>query len=174
MTTELRPLTAPVALPPAGPAWYGAVMGTGILATLTQTLAPGSGVAPALLAIGWILLVGLTGGFAVRSVRVPGTLAASIRVGQLPLWGMVSMGVLSIGPATATVLPAWIPTLAGPAVLADVVLWIAGHGARVGHCYRIHGPAGPGRRRSRRARSGAWPSCRRWCPPPPAPAWCRT
>jgi len=126
MTTELRPVTASVALPPAGPAWFGAVMGTGILATLTQTLAPGSGVAPVLLVVGWILLIGLTGGFVVRSVRLPGTLAASVRSGSLPLWGLVAMGLLSIGSATATVLPSWIPTLAGPAVLADGLLWIAG------------------------------------------------
>ena len=72
-------------------------------------------------------------------MRVPGTLAASVRVGQLPLWGMVSMGVLSVGSATATVLPAWIPALSGPAVLTDGVLWIAGTLARVGHCYRLHG-----------------------------------
>lgn len=125
MTTALRPAIA-VTLPPAGPAWYGAVMGTGILATLTQTLAPGSWAARALLVIGWLLLAGLTVGFAVRTVRSPGAFAASIRVGQLPLWGMVSMGVLSIGSATATVLPSWVPALAGPAVLADGVLWIAG------------------------------------------------
>lgn len=126
MTTALRPATVLAILPPAGPAWYGAVMGTGILATLTQTLAPASWAARALLVIGWILLIGLTAGFAVRSVRCPGTLTASLRVGQLPLWGMVSMGVLSVGAATATVLPPWVPALAGPAVLVDGALWIAG------------------------------------------------
>src|SRR6478752_7840448 len=125
MTTALRPMTASVALPPAGPAWYGAVMGTGILATLTQTLAPGSAVARVLLVIGWALLIGLTSGFVVRSVRYPGTLTA--RGGeQLPLWGMVAMGLLSVGAATATVLPAWIPTLSGTGVLIDGVLWILG------------------------------------------------
>lgn len=125
MTTPLRPAIA-VTLPPAGPAWYGAVMGTGILATLTQTLAPGPWAARALLVIGWFLLVGLTAGFAARSARCPGTLTASLRVGQLPLWGMVSMGLLSIGSATAAVLPSWAPALAGAAVLADGLLWIAG------------------------------------------------
>lgn len=126
MTTALRPLTTSVALPPAGPAWYGAVMGTGILATLTQTLAPGSGVAPVLLVIGWTLLLGLTGAFLVRWVRSPGTLTASVRPGPLPLWGMVAMGLLSVGAATATVLPSWIPNLAGTGVLLDGGLWILG------------------------------------------------
>ena len=126
MTTALRPLTTPVALPPAGPAWYGAVMGTGILATLTQTLAPGSWPARVLLVVGWTLLLGLTGAFAVRSVRSPGTLTASLRPGPLPLWGMVAMGLLSVGAATATVLPGWVPDLAGTAVLLDGGLWILG------------------------------------------------
>lgn len=126
MTTALRPPTTPVALPPAGPAWYGAVMGTGILATLTQTLAPGSWVAPVLLVIGCTLLLGLTGAFLVRSVRSPGTLTASVRPGPLPLWGMVAMGLLSVGAATATVLPGWMPTLAATGMLIDGGLWILG------------------------------------------------
>ena len=113
-------------LPPAGPAWYGAVMGTGILATLTQTLAPGAWTAPVWLALGWALLVGLTAGFALRCVRRPGRLAGSLRPDQLPLWGMVAMGLLSVGAATATVLPAWLPGLAGAAVVADGLLWVAG------------------------------------------------
>ncbi len=126
MTTALRPLTTPVALPPAGPAWYGAVMGTGILATLTQTLAPGSALAPVVLVIGWALLLGLTGALLVRLVRSPGTLTASVRPGQLPLWGMVAMGLLSVGAATATVLPASRPVLAGAGVPIDAGLWILG------------------------------------------------
>jgi len=39
---------------------------------------------------------------------------------------MVAMGLLSVGAATATVLPAWIPTLSGTGVLIDGVLWILG------------------------------------------------
>ena len=113
-------------LPPAGPAWYGAVMGTGILATLTQTLAPAAWTAPVWLALGWALLVGLSAVFARRCVRRPGTLAGSLRPDQLPLWGMVAMGLLSVGAATATVLPAWLPGLAGAAVVADGLLWVAG------------------------------------------------
>jgi tellurite resistance protein TehA-like permease len=126
MTTALRPAAAAVTLPSAGPAWFGAVMGTGILATLTQTLVPGSWAALALLVVGWVLLVGLSGGFAVRSVRSPGTLTASLRAAQLPLWGMVAMGLLSLGAATATVLPPWVPALSGVAVVVDGALWVAG------------------------------------------------
>ncbi|WP_420124026.1 TDT family transporter [Nakamurella sp.] len=113
-------------LPPAGPAWYGAVMGTGILATLTQTLAPGAWTARLWLVLGWALLVGLTAAFARRCGRRPGTLAGSLRPDQLPLWGMVAMGLLSVGAATATVLPPWWPAATGAAVLADGLLWVAG------------------------------------------------
>ena len=115
-----------IALPPVGPAWYGAVMGTGILAALTQILGPGLLVARILLVIGWLLLIGLTAGFARRAARHPDTLGGSVRVGALPQWGMVSMGLLSVGSATATVLPPWLPSLAGAAVLADGALWILG------------------------------------------------
>jgi tellurite resistance protein TehA-like permease len=121
---DLRPTRT--ALPPVGPAWYGAVMGTAILAALTQTLLPGLGVARVLLVLGWLLLAGLTAGFAVRARRHPGTLAASARVGALPLWGMVSMGVLAVGSATAAVLPSWVPALAGVAVGVDALLWVLG------------------------------------------------
>lgn len=127
MSTTLLPQPATrTALPPVGPAWFGAAMGTGILATITQTLAPDLWVARGLLVIGWLLLVGLTVGFATRSVRSPGVLAASVRVGPLPLWGMVSMGPLAVGSATAAVLSSWWPALAGPAVLIDGILWTLG------------------------------------------------
>src|SRR5690349_19263073 len=107
-STLLDPRPTRTALPPVGPAWYGAVMGTAILATLTQTLLPGLGVARVLLVLGWLLLAGLTVGFAVRARRHPGTLADSARIGALPLWGMVSMGALAVGSATAAVLPSWV------------------------------------------------------------------
>lgn len=127
MTTTLsREPAGTVTLPPAGPAWYGAAMGTGILATLTQTLAPGSWAARVWLVLGWGLLIGLTAGFAVRCRRRPGTLTGSLRPTQLPLWGMVAMGLLAVGAATATVLPSWWPALAGAAVVADGVLWMSG------------------------------------------------
>ena len=125
-TTQLALRPTRTAMPPVGPAWYGAVMGTAILATLTQILVPGLWVARVLLALGWLLLVGLTAGFAARAVRHPGTLAASVRVGALPLWGMVSMGMLAVGSATATVLPPWAPVLTDLAVIVDAILWVLG------------------------------------------------
>jgi tellurite resistance protein TehA-like permease len=125
-TTLLGPRQVRTVLPPVGPAWYGAVMGTAILATLTQTLVPGLWMARVLLVLGWLLLVGMTAGFAARAVRQPGTLAASLRVGALPLWGMVSMGVLAVGSATAAVLPSWVPALADVAVVLDGIGWVLG------------------------------------------------
>jgi tellurite resistance protein TehA-like permease len=71
-------------------------------------------------------MAGLTVGFAARVVRCPGAFTTSVRVGQLPLWGMVSMGLLSVGAATAAVLPPWFPALTGPAVLVDGLLWTLG------------------------------------------------
>lgn len=125
-STLLAPRPTRTALAAVGPAWYGAVMGTAILATLTQTLVPGLWAGRVLLVLAWSLLVGLTAGFAVRARRHPGTLAASVRVGALPLWGMVSMGVLAVGSATAAVLPSWVPALAGLAVGVDALLWVLG------------------------------------------------
>src|SRR5690349_16080681 len=125
-STLLDPRPTRTALPAVGPAWYGAVMGTAILTTLTQTLVPGLWVAQVLLVLSWLLLVGLTAGFAAHTRRHPGTLAASVRVGALPLWGMVSMGMLAVGSATAAVLPAWAPALAGVAVGLDAALWVLG------------------------------------------------
>jgi tellurite resistance protein TehA-like permease len=127
MTTVLRTRPTTRSGPaPVGPAWYGAVMGTGILATVTQTLVPDVWVARGLLVIGWLLLLGLTFGFVARTVRCPAVFTASLRVAHLPLWGMVSMGLLSVGSATATVLPPWLPAFAWPAVLVDEVLWTLG------------------------------------------------
>ena len=125
-STQLAPRPTRTALPPVGPAWYGAVMGTAILATLTQTLLPGLWLARALLVFGWLLLVGLTAGFASRAVHHPGTLTASLGVQALPLWGMVSMGLLAVGSATATVLPSWMPALTDAAVVLDGIVWVLG------------------------------------------------
>nr|WP_312607381.1 TDT family transporter [Kocuria rhizophila] len=118
-------------LPPAGPQWYGSLMGTGIAATLTQTLGgdlPGArGLAVALLVVGWCVFVGLTAAFGLRIVRRPAVLADTIRdLPVLATWGMVSMGVLSLGSATATVVPAHWPALASAAWAVDGVLWTVG------------------------------------------------
>lgn len=127
-------MTQPVGsppLPPAGPPWYGSVMGTAILATLLQTLSvhlPGaSTVAVVLLGVAWALLVGLTAGFSVRILADRAVLSESVRTTAAQVtWGMVSMGILAAGSATATVIPAHWPTLTGPAFAVDAVLWAVG------------------------------------------------
>ena len=117
MTTSLLTpsTTAParrvehLTLPPAGPAWFPSVMGTGILATLLATYAGGGPVhaaAEALLVVAWLLLLGLGGGFVARAVRRPARLRASVATpADRALWGTVAMGVLSVGSATLAVAP---------------------------------------------------------------------
>ncbi len=118
-------------LPPLGPAWYPAVMGTGILGTLLQTSAerfPGAHPAALVpLVLSWGLLVVLTGGFAARIARDRAAFTTTVRdVGTAPLWGTVAMGVLSVGSCTATVVPAWWPGLAEVAWRVDGLLWVVG------------------------------------------------
>lgn len=118
-------------VPPPGPQWYGCLMGTGIAATLTQTLGgdlPGArALAVVLLVTGWFVFVGLTAAFAARIARRPAVLAQTIRdLPVLATWGMVSMGILALGSATATVVPAHWPSLASPAWVVDGVLWSVG------------------------------------------------
>ena len=125
-------------VPPAGPVWFGSVMGTGILSTLlgreathaTALLVP----ATALLAVGVLLLLGLTAGFGVRVIRDRAAFTATLRDGAiLPTWGTVAMGILSVGSAVLTVLPqlgARAPT-GGPAAWVVVLAagsWAAGTG----------------------------------------------
>ena len=70
-----RPAGRPaVAAPPAaGPAWFGSVMGSGILSTLLHLHSdriPGAGAASeVLLVVAWALMTGLTLAFAARCVR---------------------------------------------------------------------------------------------------------
>ncbi|QKE83422.1 TDT family transporter [Arthrobacter sp. NEB 688] len=123
--------TTATTLPPAGPAWYPAVMGTGILATLLQAHAGGSaalhGAALVVVAIAWAVLLGLTAAFATRVVTRPGTLRASVTdLATLPLWGTVAMGLLSVGAATAAVLPGSSAAELVDPVAVDAVLWVAG------------------------------------------------
>ena len=119
------------AVPGPGPAWFGAVMGTGILATLLQLHAvhvPASGlVAPAVLGLAWVLLLGLGAGFWRSVARDRDVWTRSARqADMIPLWGLVSMGLLAVGSATHTVVDAHAPGLGTIALAVDAALWAAG------------------------------------------------
>ncbi len=130
--TVHRPTPAPgPSLPPAGPAWYPAAMGTGILSTLLQLHSGRSAVlhplAVGVLAIGWVVLVGLSAAYARRIAADRAALTSTLTdTATLPLWGTVSMGLLAVGAATLAVLPSVAPAAAGPAVILDAVLWAVG------------------------------------------------
>lgn len=132
-TIEDRTITAriaPAPRVPMGPPWWGAVMGTGILGTLTQLHAgstpAGAGLARFFLVCGWAMMVSFTLGFLVRIVRRRGAWTASITGVGSSAWGMVSMGILAVGAATGTVLPAWDPRLSAAAWTADEIAWTIG------------------------------------------------
>jgi tellurite resistance protein TehA-like permease len=115
---------------PMGPPWWGAVMGTGIVSTLTQlhagTSAVGLGLARFFLICGWAAMVGFSAGFLARIVDSTDAWRTSITGVGSSAWGMVSMGMLAVGSATATVLPTWAPGLAAAAWCADEALWSTG------------------------------------------------
>ena len=134
MSTDLLPaprLAGAPTLPAPGPAWFGSVMGTAILATLLQLVAGhvhgGVLASRVLLVVAWALLIGLTAAFARRCLADTTTLRDSLH-GLVPMaqWGMVSMGLLAVGSATSTVLPVWAPALAATAWAVDAVTWVAG------------------------------------------------
>lgn len=104
-------------------------MGTGILATLTQlhvgSSVVGAACATCLLTLGWLLILVLCVGFFYCCLRHRGTFrAATIGVAG-SAWGMVSMGILAVGAATPTVVPATSPW-SSTAWLVDAVLWVVG------------------------------------------------
>lgn len=82
-------------LPPPGPAWAGSLMGTSILATLCEAHGLFS-FAVAALAFATVVLLVLTAGWALR--REPGWDADAMAP-----WGMMSMGVMSLGSAATSV-----------------------------------------------------------------------
>ncbi len=122
--------TRPV-LPPAGPAWFSSVMGTGILATLLGQQATGH---PALvlasvgvLAVAALLLLGLGAAFVVRIVIDRSALRSTVTdPAVVPLWGTVSMGLLAVGAAVLTVTPLLSPAALPVAVGIDGALWGVG------------------------------------------------
>lgn len=110
---------APTLLPqPAGPPWWGSVMGTAILANLASLHGYP---APAwlILAIAWILLIAQSVGFARRVHHDRTVLTDALTIpGEATGWGMVSMGILAVGAATAQIIPdTW---------GIDAVLWTIG------------------------------------------------
>lgn len=126
------PSTTPAPkLPPIGPVWFPAAMGTGILANLLQTHSdhlPGAGAAAVVvLAIAWAVLVTLIVGYIVRISLSRDAFSITLRDStQTPMWGTVSMGILSVGSATATIVPAHWPHLTDAAWHIDTVTWIVG------------------------------------------------
>lgn len=106
-------------------------MGTGILASLLQLqsgrVAAFGSVAPVFLALGWLLLLGLGAGFTRSVVGGAGVWSRSVRdASMLPLWGMVSMGLMAVGSATFTVVEAHAPGMAAWALGVDAALWTVG------------------------------------------------
>lgn len=118
-------------LPPAGPAWFSSVMGTGILALLVELhlgRTPIGGLAAiALLMLAWALLLGLGGAFMARCHRNRRALQASCAgPAGAAAWGTVSMGILSVGSATLKVAAAQGGSLAAVGQCVDAVLWTVG------------------------------------------------
>ncbi|MDY5404509.1 MAG: TDT family transporter [Trueperella sp.] len=126
------PSTTPAPkLPAIGPAWFPATMGTGILANLLQTHAerlPGASCAAVIvLAIAWALLITLIVGYIVRISLSRDAFSITLRDStQTPMWGTVSMGILSVGSATTTIVPAHWPRLTDAAWRVDTVTWLVG------------------------------------------------
>lgn len=127
--TFTKPVT--ISPPPAGPAWFGAVMGTGIISTLSvahidwwpfcKYLSVG------FLIIGWLILIGLTAGFCYRIIKDRTAITNSIfDFTQAPMWGMVAMGYLAIGSATSTTGPLWWPQYSHTFWVVDGLLWTIG------------------------------------------------
>ena len=90
--TSTRPQTQPSSnLPSPGPAWAGSLMGTSILATLSNMHGVPI-VSPLLLVLGVGILCTLVAGW--WHYREPGFSSQS-----MPQWGMTSMGILALGSA---------------------------------------------------------------------------
>lgn len=118
-------------VPAASPAWYGSVMGSAILGTLselrTDVIPFGHTLAVGFWLIACTLLVVLTVSFVARIARDRAAFRASVaNPVAMAQWGMVSMGVLAVGSATSAVLPAISSGLSDAAWRADLVLWAIG------------------------------------------------
>lgn len=131
-STVERPARMPrIALPPAGPAWYASIMGTGILSSLLHIHAPqlpgANYVAIVLLAVSWVLLLGVSGCFLRRIIADSKALTSTLRDATvLPLWGTVSMAILSIESATFIVVPSFWPQSIHAVIILDMTMWVIG------------------------------------------------
>lgn len=106
-------------------------MGSAILATLselrTDVVSFGHPLAVLFWCVAACLLVLLTGVFALRVARDREAFDASVATpAAAAQWGMVSMGVLAFGSATAGVLPRLDASLSSTAWHVDLVLWFLG------------------------------------------------
>ena len=118
-----------IKLPPAGPSWFPAVMGTAILATLLHlhhTFLPGTQVLALFpFILSWVMLFHLTAIFVFHTIQDKNAFFNTIRNQNLiPMWGTVAMGILSVGSATFTILPYWLPTASQFAFWVDLIFWI--------------------------------------------------
>lgn len=122
--------TSPIARFPMGPPWWGAVMGSGIIGTLTQlhvgNTAIGEDLAHFFLIVGWVLMLSFAIAFIIRGMRSPGIWRASMIGVAASAWGMVSMGIVAVGAATATIIPAWNEHSSAQAWQADKIVWTIG------------------------------------------------
>lgn len=120
-------------VPPPNPVWFPSVMGTGILTTL---LAQHSSRLPGALALStvtfalcWGLLIFLVCGFLLRVLMRPAVFReALISPAIAPFWGTVSMGFLSVGSATATAVPLYLPHFVDLAWTINAYMWAIGAG----------------------------------------------
>lgn len=129
-----------IPLPPAGPAWFPSVMGTGLLSNLLYMHAshlPGAHVLSAIvLGIAWLLLIGLTCGFIFRVARKPGAMGHSVKdFSSMPFWATVSMGYLSVGSASTVVIPSFLPELSGLVWTLNTGMWLFGTAVGVGSTF---------------------------------------
>lgn len=127
-------------LPPVGPAWFGAVMGTSILCSLTQVHGGVHGhhpLATGLLAAALLLLVVLVVGTLSRWCRVPGAAGDTVRTTvDAAQWGMVAMGLLAAGGAVSTVGADGHATWAAAGWWSpDVLMWVVG--TAIGLCTAV-------------------------------------
>lgn len=106
-------------LPAVGPAWFGMLMGTSILASATYAHGLPA-VAWPVLALAWVVAAVLLGGFGWRLARRPHELAEDLAPAALSSWGMLGMGVMALGQATGLIIDhrwAW---------WVDFACWVGG------------------------------------------------